>query len=337
MNLRGSGGNARCAGPAARPLRRATIRPTSVPREAPDMVSRLKHLPPLSYLTAFEAAARHESFTTAAEELCVTQSAISRQIRLLEETLGCALFVRSHKAVSLTDGGRKFQRTVNAALDLLAAAAYELRVQASTSTVTVSADLAIASHWLIPRLPKFRAEHPEIIIHVDASDEDTRNIREGADLAIQFGDGYWPACNARFLLEEEIFPVCTPAYLARLAPMEHTQDLLRATLIHLETRHWDWMDWATWFAHHDIALAEPRQDLYINNYPAVLQAAMGGQGIAMGWRYLADDMLATGVLVRPIETSVRTGRGFYLLHPSDTLLSPEARIFCDWIVGQCAA
>ncbi|WP_175857249.1 transcriptional regulator GcvA [Burkholderia anthina] len=299
------------------------------------MINRTKHLPPLSYLAAFEAAARHESFTSAADELCVTQSAVSRQIRLLEETLGCALFVRSHKAVALTDAGRKFQRTVNAAFELLGAAAYDLRVQAGSSTVTVSTDLAFASHWLIPRLPKFRAEHPEIVIHVDASDEDTKQIRKGADVAIQFGDGYWPACNVRFLLEEEIVPVCAPAYLARLGPMANACDLLGATLIHLETRHWDWMDWATWFGHNDIVLTEQRQDLYINNYPAVLQAAMGGQGIAMGWRYLADDMLASGVLVRPIETSVRTGRGFYLLHPSDRMLTPEARVFCDWIVRQC--
>ncbi|WP_217497431.1 transcriptional regulator GcvA [Trinickia violacea] len=299
------------------------------------MISRTRHLPPLSYLAAFEAAARHESFTSAADELCVTQSAVSRQIRLLEETLGCALFVRLHKSVTLTEAGRKFQRTVNAALELLAAAAYALRVEASSSTVTVSTDLAFASHWLIPRLPQFRSEHPEIVIHVDASDEDTKQIRKGADLAIQFGDGYWPACNARFLLEEEIFPVCAPAYLSRVAPMERTQDLLRATLIHLETRHWDWMDWTTWFAHNDIILTEQRQDLYINNYPAVLQAAISGQGIAMGWRYLADDMLSTGVLVRPIETSVRTGQGFYLLHPSDSLLTPEAKVFCDWIVQQC--
>ncbi|WP_269505858.1 LysR substrate-binding domain-containing protein [Burkholderia sp. IMCC1007] len=299
------------------------------------MSNRTKHLPPLSYLAAFEAAARHESFTSAADELCVTQSAVSRQVRLLEETLGCALFVRSHKSVALTDAGRKFQRTVNAAFGLLSAAAYDLRVQAGSSTVTVSTDLAFASHWLIPRLPKFRAEHPEIIIHVDASDEDTKQIRKGADLAIQFGDGYWQACNARFLLEEEIFPVCAPAYLARLGSTTCTEDLLRATLIHLETRHWDWMDWGTWFGHNDIVLGEQRQDLYINNYPAVLQAAMGGQGVAMGWRYLADDMLASGVLVRPVETSVRTGRGFYLLHPSDRMLTPEAKVFCDWVVAQC--
>lgn len=299
------------------------------------MGNRSKHLPPLSYLAAFEAAARHESFTSAAAELCVTQSAVSRQIRLLEETLGCPLFVRSHKAVALTEGGRKFQRTVNAALELLAAAAYELKGKGASSTVTISTDLAFASHWLIPRLPKFRSAHPEITIHVDASDEDTSQIGEGADIAIQFGDGYWPGCVARFLLKEEIFPVCSPAYLSKFAVMESTQDLLQATLIHLETHHLDWMDWAAWFAHTGSNLAERRQDLFINNYPAVLQAALGGQGIAMGWRYLADDLLAAGILVRPVETSVRTGRGFYLLHSSDSLLSPEARIFCDWIVEQC--
>lgn len=299
------------------------------------MVSPAKHLPPLSYLAAFESAARHESFTCAADELCVTQSAISRQIRLLEETLGCALFVRSHKAVALTSEGRKFQRAVTASLELLCAAAYELKVKRSSSTVTVSVDLAIASFWLIPKLPKFRAAHPEIIVHVDASDEDTHRISEGADLAIQFGDGYWPGCNARFLLEEEIFPVCSPRYLSKLPPLAGPEDLLLTTIIHFETHHWDWMDWKAWFAHTNTVLPKERQDLYINNYPAVIQAALGGQGIAMGWRHLVDDLLSSGALVRPIETSVQTKRGFYLVHPSDSVLSDEARTFCEWIINEC--
>lgn len=300
------------------------------------MASPAKHLPPLPYLAAFESAARHESFTSAADELCVTQSAISRQIRLLEESLGCALFNRSHKAVTLTSEGRKFQRAVTAALELLATSAYELKVKRSSS-VTVAVDLAIASFWLIPKLPQFRAAHPEIIVHVDASDEDTHRIGEGVDVAIQFGDGYWPGCNARFLLEEEIFPVCSPAFLAKQPALNSPDDLLAATLIHFETHHWDWMDWKTWFAHHHTALPKQRQDLYINTYPAVVQAALGGQGIAMGWRHLVDDLLSSGVLVRPVEASVRTKRGFYLVHPSDSLLTDEARTFCEWIINACQA
>jgi putative choline sulfate-utilization transcription factor len=298
------------------------------------MASPAKHLPPLAYLAAFESAARHESFTYAADELCVTQSAISRQIRLLEETLGCTLFNRTHKAVTLTNEGRKFQRAVTAALELLAASAYELKVK-RTSSVTVSVDLAIASFWLIPKLPKFRTAHPEIIVHVDASDEDTHRISEGVDLAIQFGDGYWPGCNARFLLEEEIFPVCSPAFLSRVSPLNSPEDLLSATLIHFETHHWDWMDWKAWFAHTNTVLPKERKDLYINTYPAVVQAALGGQGIAMGWRHLVDDLLSTGALIRPIEASVHTKRGFYLVHPSDSLLSDEARTFCEWIINEC--
>ncbi|WP_116473948.1 LysR substrate-binding domain-containing protein [Zobellella maritima] len=297
----------------------------------------IKALPPLAYLNAFEAAARYQSFTQAADELCVTQAAVSRQIRLLEENLGCALFNRSHKAVTLTPDGRKFQRAVTAALELLATTTSELKIRRSGSTVTVSADLAIASLWLIPKLPLFRMAHTGIIVHVDASDDHTHQVREGADIAIQFGDGHWPGCNARFLLGEEIFPVCSPAYLAAMGALEHPIDLLDATLIHLESEHWDWMDWTTWLAHKNLPLSAGRQDLYISNYPAVLQAALGGQGIALGWRHLVDELLASGALVRPMAASVQTRRGFYLVHPSNNLLSEEAHIFCEWTIEQCVA
>nr|WP_067290148.1 LysR substrate-binding domain-containing protein [Marinobacterium profundum] len=296
-----------------------------------------KDLPPLSYLVAFEAAARYQSFTIAADELCVTQAAVSRQIRLLEDNLGIELFNRAHKAVSLTADGRTFQRSVTAALELLAGSARDLKKKRSSSTVTVSADLSIASLWLIPKLPLFRKAHPHIIVHVDASDDDTHHMSEGADAAIQFGDGHWPDCNARFLLEEEIFLVCSPAYLASMGEVETAKDLLSATLIHFESEHWDWMDWSTWLAHKSVSLPPERQDLYISNYPAVIQAALGGQGIALGWRHLVDDLLASSALVRPIQASVHSRRGFYLVHPGNRPLSEEARIFCDWTIAQCKA
>ncbi|UTW13130.1 LysR substrate-binding domain-containing protein [Marinobacterium rhizophilum] len=296
-----------------------------------------KDLPPLAYLVAFEAAARYQSFTIAADELCITQAAVSRQIRLLEDNLGCELFNRSHKAVTLTADGRRFQRSVTAALELLSASASELKVKHSTSTVTVCADLSIASLWLIPKLPLFRMAHPQIIVHVDASDDDTRHISDGADAAIQFGDGHWPDCNARFLLEEEIFLVCSPAYLASISPLNTPADLLDATLIHCESEHWDWMDWSSWLAHKNVPLPPGRQDLFISNYPAVIQAALGGQGIALGWRHLVDDLLASGALVRPIAASVQSRRGFYLVHPSNRLLSKEAHTFCEWAIDQCTA
>ncbi|OXY82633.1 LysR substrate-binding domain-containing protein [Oceanimonas doudoroffii] len=301
------------------------------------MRSIIKALPPLTYLVAFEAAARYQSFTQAADELCVTQAAVSRQIRLLEEELGCVLFNRSHKAVTLTPDGRKFQRAVTAALELLASSASELKIHRSCSTVTVSADLAIASLWLIPKLPLFRMAHPDIVVHVDASDDHTHQLREGSDIAIQFGDGHWPGCNARFLLGEEIFPVCSPAYLAGIQSLETPADLSAATLIHLESEHWDWMDWATWLAHQNIALPAGRQDIYISSYPAVIQAALSGQGIALGWRHQVDELLASGALVRPMAASVKTRRGFYLVHPSNNLLSEEALSFCEWTIEQCMA
>lgn len=294
-----------------------------------------KKLPPLAYLVAFEAAARYESFTSAADELCVTQAAISRQIRLLELDLGCHLFNRTHKAVKLTDAGRKFQRSVLAALDILVISTEDLRIKKSASSVRVSTDLAFASFWLIPKIHKFRIAYPDIAVHIDASDDNTYQVGEGSDVAIQFGDGQFPGYSTHFLLGEEVFPVCSPAYISSRCELSYPDDLLQANLIHFESRRWDWMDWSSWFSHSGVPLPAGRKDLYVNDYSSVIQAALGGQGIAIGWRYLVDDLLATGALVKAIDASVMTERGCYLLSAGDGSLSSEAKIFCDWIIGEC--
>ncbi|MFC6673002.1 transcriptional regulator GcvA [Marinobacterium aestuariivivens] len=293
-------------------------------------------LPPMSSLIAFEAAARHLSFTRAAEELHLTQAAISRQIRQLEENLGLALFTRSHRAVRLTAEGRKFQHTVATALELLATAAGDLRHAKPHSPLSIAADLSIAAFWLMPRLPRFREAHPGIDIRVIASDDNTDRLEDGVDIAIQYGDeGGWPRYRRDYLLDEEVFPVCSPAYLARFPWLKEPADLLQTTLLHHEDEHWDWMDWRNWLASQGIRLTGQRQDLQINNYPLLIQAAIAGQGVALGWRHLLDDLLASGLLVRPIAASLRTRRGYYLITPDTDRLSPNAQRFCDWVKIEC--
>lgn len=295
-----------------------------------------KQLPPMSTLIAFESAARNLSFTRAADELNLTQAAISRQVRLLEENLGISLFTRSHRAVHLTKDGRNFQHSVSDVLERLAYAAEELRSQNHSKTVSVAADMAIASFWLMPRLKKFRNEHPEISIRVVASDDNTLVLDEGIDVAIQLGKEDKSESNGRFLFETEVFPVCSPDYLNKCPPFNSAKDLLNATLLRLDDEHWDWLDWPAWFTLNQVMLQGSRNDLYINNYPLVIQGALTGQGLALGWQHLVEEMLDSGALIRPIEATVRTKRGFYLVLPEETSHASEVNSFCDWLIKECS-
>lgn len=294
-----------------------------------------KQLPPMTSLIAFEAAARHMSFTLAAEELSLTQAAISRQVRLLEENLGIALFIRSHRAVRLTPEGRHFQHTVSEALERLAFGAQELRTRTQDMTVSVAADMAVSSFWLMPRLKQFRSEYPDITVRVMASDDQGLVESEDVDVAIQLGRGEESAQESTFLFQAKVFPVCSPEYLTSCPDLKSEADLLQTTLLRLDDKHWDWLDWPAWFALNQIQLEGTRNDLYINNYPLVIQAALTGQGMALGWQHLIDDMLCSGHLIKPIESCLQTERGFYLVFPNKHDVSPAAEKFSVWLKQQC--
>lgn len=294
-----------------------------------------RQLPPLSSLVAFDAAARNLSFKQAAQELNLTQAAISRQIRLLEENLGVRLFLRSHRAVRLTPEGRSFAHVVAGSLAQLANGAEELRTQSHGTTVAVAADLAIASFWLMPRLSRFRALHPDISIRVVASDEMPESLREEVDVTIQLGKQDDSGQDARFLFEAEVFPVCSPDFLARHPGLDSPEDLLATTLLRLEDERWDWMDWQAWFTENHVQLKGSRKDIYINNYPLLIQAALSGQGVALGWNHLIQDLLDSGMLTRPVAASVHTRRGFYLLLPESKSPCPGVDTFCDWVIAEC--
>ena len=207
------------------------------------MRGRRKDLPPLEFLVAFEAAARLGSFTAAAEELNLTQAAISRQIRLLEQNLGRTLFTRAHRAVRLTPEGREFQHTVSLALSHIANAARGLRAVEDHATLTIAADQSVAALWLLPRLEDFRQAHGDIDIRLISSDLEADCLAEEVDLAIIHGDGSWPGFEAELLLEEEVFAVCSPAYLERHGACERPEDLLERVLIDLDDDHWNWINW----------------------------------------------------------------------------------------------
>jgi len=291
------------------------------------------YLPPLDLLVAFEAAARLLSFTAAAAELHLTQAAVSRQIRMLEDDLGRKLFVRAHRRVQLTTEGREFQHVVTLALRHLARAAADLRQVGTDARLTVATDQSVAALWLVSRLPRFRQAHPDLPVRLIASDVDTDCLADGIDVAILHGDGSWRGYDATLLLDEAVFPVCSPGYLERHGPIDNAADLVRVTLIDLDDEHWNWLNWRIWLTERQAPVGDDIERIRINAYPLVVQAARDGLGVALGWKHLVNPYLDDGSLVRPIDDSVETAFGYHLLVPA-VGRSPAARAFCEWALGE---
>lgn len=290
-----------------------------------------RHLPPLDYLVAFEAAARRGGFTAAAEELNVSQAAISRKIRLLEEHLRQALFRRGHRSVALTQEGARYLVDVRRALDQVAAASRALRDAAARPQVDIAATNSVATLWLMPRLQAARRAHPDFEIRLISSDDDAECLRDGVDLAILRGQGDWPGFDAEMLLDEEVFPVCAPGYARSAAPLDRPECLLEHALIEVSNDHPEWMDWRRWLAACGIDSRAPRERLVVNTYPLAVQAARDGLGVALGWRHLVDLALADGSLIRPMAHSAHTEAGYYLLAPAGRAPDACVETFRRWL------
>ncbi len=293
-------------------------------------------LPPLDPLIAFEAAARLLSFTRAAEELHLSQAAVSQQIRGLEESLGVRLFTRSHRAVQLTNEGREYQHTVAAMLKQLAGATLDIQQVGAAQQLVIGCDQSFATQWLVPRLDALRAELPDVVLRIIASDDDAECLARDVELSILHGDGNWPGFSAERLFDEEVFPVCSPAFAPAAAGDDWVGWLLGAPLIDLADSHWNWMNWRLWFGGHGIDGPLASRNLQISSYPLVIDAACAGHGVALGWRYLVDDLVAAGRLVRPVAQSLRTEFGYYLISRDDPDDAPAAARLRDWLRRQFA-
>ncbi|WP_119459044.1 LysR substrate-binding domain-containing protein [Rhodospirillaceae bacterium SYSU D60014] len=298
-------------------------------------------LPPVSCLLAFEAAGRLANFTLAAAELNVTQAAISRQIRALEEHLRFPVFHRRHRAVQLTTEGRKLHQAVSMGLEHIAGTMAGLRRSAGESHLTIGATIGFAAFWLMPRLTRFRAAFPDIELRLIASDKPLDLLSDGIDIAVRYGSGDWPGLAATYLFEAEIFPVCSPGFLAKHPGLRSPEDLLNLTLLGLDDVDPLWLNWEAWFKEMGLPLGrDPKGNhrrAYFNNYPILIQAAIDGQGVGLGWRYFLDDLLERGALVRPIEAAVRSDLGFYLVVPEGVEPSRDARAFHDWLLANSHA
>ncbi len=298
------------------------------------MVSLRAKLPPPNALVTFEAAARHRNFTRAADELGVTQAAVSRQIRSLEDHLGVAVFRRAPKGLQLTRDGRRLYQAVTMGLEHIAATAADIRRVRGDAEVTVSTSVTFASYWLMSRIAKFRAAYPDIELRLVASAPVANMAVAGIDLAVRYGDGRWPGVEATHLLDNEVFPVCTPGYLEGRPPLAEPADLLGETLLNLVEYDRNWVTWEAWLREFGVEGRPARRGPQFDNYLILIQAALGGQGIALGGGRLADDFLASGALVRPIAATLRSESAFWLIVPREAPLSEPAALFRDWVLAE---
>ncbi|MGF1610801.1 MAG: LysR substrate-binding domain-containing protein [Kiloniellales bacterium] len=298
------------------------------------MVSLRKRLPPINSLVVFEAAARSLNFTRAAEELGVTQAAVSRQIAALEAHLNAKLFERLHHALRLTAKGKAFRQVVARSLDSIANSAEAIRQADTEVRVTLFANVAVATFWLNPRLPLLVKRFPETDIRLVASDEDPDDGLDGIDLAILYGDGQWPKLNAELLFGEELFPVCSPDYLRSAPAPQSPADLLRHSLLHIDQHAPDWINWRMWLQSQGVDPPRRIRGPKFNNYALLVDMAVEGRGVGLGTRHLVDRLLAEGALVRALDASLVSERGYYLVTRRDRRLSNEAQAVLRWLRRQ---
>ncbi len=295
-------------------------------------------LPKLDYLLTFEAAAELESFAAAAKEMHVSETAVSRKIRLLEHHYDCALFVRGHRSVQLTDHGRKLLQGMAPALKNIEKVSQEMMTDRQPSTVRMAATNSVSSLWLMPRLTKFRQANKNVTISLLSSDLDSECLAGDVDLAILRCDGNWPGFEATQLFGETVFPVCAPGYLANHVVIEGAGALPDHALIEVTNNHTEWLNWRTWLSRKDVDPNRVRHSTFVNTYPLAIQAAVDGLGIALGWGHLVDRYLADGSLVRPLGNEhVRTKSGYFLLQRKGGAPSAQAEVVMSWLKQESAA
>jgi len=286
-----------------------------------------RRLPPLNAVRAFDAAARHLSFTRAAEELNVTQAAVSHQIKGLEDWLGLPLFRRANRALELTDAGAAYLPGVRGAMELLMEATERLTRSETSPTLTVSTLPSFASKWLLPRLTRFQVEHPEIDVLLQTSEEVVDFTRRDVDLAIRLGTGRWPDLRVERLMTEDLFPVCGPTLPTSSRPLNVPEDLRHHTLLHDDYE----IGWEQWCRAAGVEGIDVRRGPRFDNSALMIQAAIAGQGVCLARAVLAADDLAAGRLIRVFATRIPGDSAYYVCAPPHHFRRPKVRAFRDWL------
>ena len=298
------------------------------------MYEKLKQCLPLSTLPAFEASARLLSFTKAGQELHLSQAAISQQIKHLENNLGVDLFERMPRKIKLTEQGQKFQHTVSVVMELLDSSTQNLQSTNYNFGLTIAADISMAHMWLLPNFPSFGKAFPDIDVSIFASEQESECLKPGIDLALLYGNGSWDGFDAQLLIEEEVFPVCSPAYMETLSKYSHYPNF-EYVLFDLNPMRWDWVDWQHLLSQHQLFKGRQVRFYQFNSMPLLTQATVNGEGIGLGWKTLVDEHLKRGELIRPFDVSLKTNRGYYVLKPVNATTTAKAQHLYDWIVNTC--
>jgi LysR family glycine cleavage system transcriptional activator len=287
-------------------------------------------LPSLNGLRAFEVAARHMSFTLAAAELNVTQTAISHQIRRLEEQLGVPLFIRRNRALLLTREGVDYLPSIRAAFADLRRATERLQRSDHSGLLTVSTTASLATKWLVSRVAAFQDANPDLEVRISTSAHLVNFQRDEVDMAVRFGRGSWPGLRAHWLMAEHIFPVCSPALAGDDKPLQRPEDLAHHTLLHTMVSREDWQLWLT-ASGLPLSIAARRGLMFDQGFMAV-QAAIEGLGVALGRTHLVEDDIAAGRLVAPFDMILPQDAGYYVVAPEATADTPKISLFREWLM-----
>ena len=292
-----------------------------------------RRLPSLNALKAFEAAARHGSFTKAAEELHVTQGAVSHQVKALELELGLKLFRRERQRLFIADAGQSYLEVVRDAFDRLSFGTENLLQRQSAGVLTVTVSPNFAAKWLVHRLGRFAEVHPQIDLRVSAGVHHVDFAREDIDLGIRHGDGQWPGLHVTRLCVEELFPVCSPKLARGRGRLRAPADLKRHTLLHVDDRR----EWGRWLAEAGVTGVDSSRGPVFNQAHLAIDAAIGGQGVALARTALAAWDILAGRLVRPFALGLKIPYGYWIVCPKTTAELPKIRVFRDWLLAEAAA
>jgi DNA-binding transcriptional LysR family regulator len=301
------------------------------------MNKRIRSLPSLDLLRGFEASARHLSFTLAAEELFVTQSAISRQVKTLEEHLGITLFQRRNRALFLTEEGEVLYRTTADVLAQLEATTDKLCSGGAPKFLGISTTVSFAAMWLIPRLGRFRARHPEIDVRVSATSEVQDIKRERLNLSIRYARPGTSPLGAKNLFSEEVFAVCSESLQSDPhRPLKKPSDLRKHVLLHMDDACGDmpWFSWATWLEAMGVPNLQAAGSIRFNHYDQMIQAAADGQGVALGRNPLIENMIRQKRLVAPFGEKASASGGYFIVCAPDAEENEDLRRFVAWLVEE---
>jgi LysR family glycine cleavage system transcriptional activator len=292
----------------------------------------IRRLPQLNALKSFEAAARHESFTRAAEELCVTQGAVSQQVKSLEADLGIKLFNRERQRLVITDAGQQYLLVVRDALDRIALGTERLLQRQNVGVLTVSTSPDFAAKWLVHRLGRFAEAYPAIDLRVSATLHHVDFAREDVDLAVRHGDGNWPGLDVARLCSELLFVVCSPKLLSGRQRLAKPQDVLKLPLLHLD----DHSNWTRWLEAAGVDSEKILHGPVLNRASMIIDAAVDGQGIALARTALAAWDLINGRLVTPLSTVLPLTRSYWIVCPKAVSALPKIKTFRDWLLTEAS-